>query len=93
MTVRDAANDAIAIDVHNLGPPIPHPTQAVIFDAFRRESTTGDRGSRSIGLGLFIAREIVRAHGGSIDVRSPDRDGTTLSVVLPRRPAAQSALK
>ena len=86
MTVREATPDAVAIEVHNFGPAIPKAAQAGLFEAFHREATAGDRGS-SVGLGLFIANEIVRAHGGSIAVRSPDRDGTTFSVVLPRRPA------
>ena len=86
VTVREATPDAVAIEVHNFGPAIPQAAQAGLFDAFNRETTAGDRGS-SIGLGLFIANQIVRAHGGSIAVRSPDRDGTTFSVVLPRRPA------
>ena len=85
VTLREAIPDAVAIEVHNVGPAIPQAAQARIFDAFNREATPGDRGS-SIGLGLFIANQITRAHGGSIEVRSPDRDGTTFSVILPRRP-------
>jgi PAS domain S-box-containing protein len=87
VTVREVTPDALAIDVHNFGPPIPMAVQAGLFEAFRRETTAGNHRS-SIGLGLFIASEIVRAHGGSILVRSPDRNGTTFSVVLPRGPDA-----
>ena len=83
MTVRETTPDGVAIEVHNFGPAIPPAAQAGIFDAFNREATAGDRSS--VGLGLFIANQIVRAHGGSIAVRSPDRHGTTFSVVLPRR--------
>ena len=83
VTVRDTEPDAIAIAVHNFGPPFRKSAQATIFDAFRKRETTG-RGV--IGLGLFIASEIVRAHRGSIAVRSPDRDGSTFTVVLPRKP-------
>ena len=86
VTVRDATPDAVAIEVHNPGAPISPAAQARIFDAFSREANTGDRGS-SVGLGLFIANQIVRAHGGAIVVRSPEANGTTFSVVLPRRPA------
>ncbi len=86
VTVREATPDAVAIEVHNFGRTIPPAEQARIFDAFNRQATAGDLGS-SIGLGLFIASQIMRAHGGSIAVRSPDRGGTTFSVVLPRRPA------
>ena len=41
--------------------------------------------STGLGLGLFITRELVRVHGGSIDVRSDESVGTTFTVVLPRR--------
>jgi signal transduction histidine kinase len=87
VTMREATSDEVAIEVHNVGPTIPESEQARIFDAFnRRGATEGELGS-SVGLGLFIANQIVCAHGGSIAVRSPDRDGTTFSVVLRRRPA------
>jgi PAS domain S-box-containing protein len=88
VTVRDAEPDAVEIAVHNFGPPIPEAEHARIFDVFRRDADTEGRPSDSIGLGLFIASEIVRAHRGSIAVRSPDRNGTTFAVVLPRNPAA-----
>jgi PAS domain S-box-containing protein len=84
--VRDTEPDAVAVTVHNFGPPIPDDLQATIFEAFRKGGTTQD--DESIGLGLFIANEIVRAHHGSISVRSPDRDGTTFTVVLPRKRGA-----
>jgi signal transduction histidine kinase len=83
VAVRDRGDDRVTIEVHNFGPTIPERVQATMFDAFRRESGA-NHGSQSLGLGLFIAREIVRAHGGSIVVRSPDRGGTTFLVDLPR---------
>jgi PAS domain S-box-containing protein len=89
VAVADAPAGAVSIEVHNLGPPIPKAAQSSIFGAFHRETAEGSRPSRSIGLGLFIADQIVRAHGGSIAVRSPDRNGTTFSVTLPRRPAEE----
>ena len=75
--------NALAIEVHNLGPPIPKAVQPHLFEAFHRGPEAASHGS-SIGLGLFIADEIVRAHGGSIAVRSPDRNGTTFKVIIPR---------
>ena len=83
VTVREATPDAMAIEVHNFGPAIQMDVQARLFEAFRRGTATEGYRS-SIGLGLFIANEIVRAHGGSIAVRSPDRNGTTFTVLLPR---------
>ncbi|MNP45470.1 Sensor protein ZraS [compost metagenome] len=38
----------------------------------------------SLGLGLFIVKEVVDAHQGTIEVSSSERDGTTFTVVLPR---------
>jgi signal transduction histidine kinase len=83
VAVREVTPDAVAIEVHNFGPAIPKEVQARLFEAFRRETPAGSHRS-NIGLGLFIANEIVRAQGGSIDVRSPDRNGTTFTIVLPR---------
>jgi signal transduction histidine kinase len=40
--------------------------------------------SSGLGLGLYITRELVKAHGGCIDVRSDDASGTTFTVSLPR---------
>jgi PAS domain S-box-containing protein len=87
VTVRDAPPDAVAIAIHSFGPPIPKEAQGRIFDAFRREKRAKGR-STSIGLGLFIANQIALAHGGWIAVQSPDRDGTTFTVTLPRKTAA-----
>jgi PAS domain S-box-containing protein len=86
VSMRGGVSDALTIAVHSLGPPIAERAQADIFDAFHREANGGDGGEGSIGLGLFITSEIVREHGGSIAVKSPDRDGTTFTVLLPRRP-------
>lgn len=80
----DTEPNAVAIEVHNVGPAIPKAAQPHLFEAFYRRTAAGIDQS-SIGLELFIAAEIVRAHGGSITVRSPDRNGSTFIVVLPRR--------
>ncbi|HEX7797489.1 MAG TPA: PAS domain-containing protein [Vicinamibacterales bacterium] len=91
VTMRDRPPDGVTIEVHNSGPPIPGRLQAVIFNAFRLEADRGGRESESIGLGLFITQEIVREHGGTITVQSPDRDGTTFTIVLPRKPVTERA--
>ncbi len=75
---------SIRVDVHNEGVPIPESLRVDIFNPFRR----GDSDSRSVktaglGLGLYISREIVRAHGGEIEVRSTATEGTSFRVVLP----------
>ena len=68
--------------MHNGGDAIPPAAQASIFEPLARG---GSDGTQSIGLGLFIARAIVTAHGGEIRVRSPEvrhdiRSGPTQEV-------------
>jgi PAS domain S-box-containing protein len=74
--------DHVELAVHNEGPPIPAEMLPVIFEPFRSGKP---RSPSSLGLGLFIVRQIVHAHGGSIDVRSVEGDGTTFTLRLPRR--------
>jgi PAS domain S-box-containing protein len=74
--------DAILFEVTNAGPPIPESLRAVLFDPFRRGAQELHSRQKGLGLGLYISREIVRAHGGSIDVES-DAEKTTFRVVLP----------
>ena len=71
------------IDVHNHGQPIPPELQARLFEPMARGHDVGTSG-RSIGLGLFIVREIVRAHGGSVEVQSTPGAGTRFTAVFPR---------
>jgi signal transduction histidine kinase len=78
--VCDAGNE-VSIVVRNMGPPIPADEMPHMFDAFRRaREARGD----GLGLGLFIASEIVRAHGGRIAVSSTQDEGTTFTLRLPR---------
>jgi len=86
-TVRAASVDGrVVITVHNFGPTIPEASLKTIFDPMVRSSTGEDYAgqSRSLGLGLFIVRELVNAHGGSVAVASADATGTTFTVELPR---------
>jgi signal transduction histidine kinase len=81
--------EEVVIEVHNEGRPIPPAMLANIFEPMvrgggRRE---GDKLSRSLGLGLHIAREIVLAHGGTVSVKSTGSEGTTFCVRLPRHAA------
>lgn len=79
------ANELVEIAVHNGGDPIPPEALARIFEPFRKST-----GSRGLGLGLYIAREVARAHGGDIEVRSRPNDGTTFAVKLPRNAPSSS---
>lgn len=70
----------VRLRVHNVG-FIPPDTRARLFRPFEQASPGARR--LGLGLGLFIAREIARAHGGDIEVRSAE-DRTTFEVTLPR---------
>jgi signal transduction histidine kinase len=56
-----------------------------LFDPFRSTSHGRTARSRGLGLGLFIIREIVRAHGGTVQVSSTEAEGTTFTLRLPRQ--------
>ena len=79
---READAARVVIEVHNEGPPIAAGDIDALFDPFRRGAESA-RTTKGLGLGLFIAREIVAEHGGTIDVTSTVGDGTVFSVVLP----------
>ena len=58
-----------------------------IFEPMVRQPTqNGDKHVTGLGLGLYIAREVVTSHGGTIGVTSPEKEGTTFTVRIPRRP-------
>lgn len=75
------------LDVCNEGPSIPDEELAHLFEPFKRGSQAG-AAHGSMGLGLYIAREVVTAHGGSITVASHPGRGTCFTVRLPRFAAA-----
>ncbi|HVY46471.1 MAG TPA: ATP-binding protein [Minicystis sp.] len=80
VTVADGPGVA-TIAVHNDGAPIPDELLPNMFEPFRQGER---RGSHGIGLGLYIAKEIVVAHGGSIEVRSRAGEGTTFTAHIPK---------
>jgi signal transduction histidine kinase len=77
--------DAVVLEVHNMGEPIPASLLPSIFEPFRRGIQSEQTVKMSLGLGLYIVQEIVRAHGGTADVRSTPQEGTIFRVRLPRR--------
>jgi len=79
------AGEIVIVEVHNTGEPIPESLRARLFDPFRRgEREGGAPKAAGLGLGLYISREIVVAHGGDIEVESTRAEGTTFRVSLPR---------
>ncbi|MCI0670368.1 MAG: HAMP domain-containing histidine kinase, partial [Myxococcaceae bacterium] len=86
--VRTVGEDgSVTLQVHNAGEPIAPGLLSRIFEPMQRGSAQVDLQSlqsRSVGLGLYIVRHLVQAHGGTIDVRSTAEEGTTFTVRLPR---------
>ena len=77
--------DPLILSVHNLGSPISPETGAVLFEPMQRGNEHLERGRQGLGLGLFIVKQIVVAHGGAVDLQSSDAQGTTFIVTLPRQ--------
>ena len=89
LTVRGEGSE-VFLSVHNGGPAIPPDAMPTIFDPLVRVASPESQKQRrpgSIGLGLYIAREVVTAHGGAIEVKSSAEAGTVFTVRLPRQPA------
>lgn len=85
LTLRGEA-DSVRLTVHNDGAPIPPEALPTIFDPLVRSADESLNGpTTSLGLGLFIVKEVVKAHQGTIEVSSNEADGTMFTVVLPRK--------
>ena len=83
----DAAH--VAFSVNNQGRVISAPDRERIFEPRKRGTNGEQRGpSNGLGLGLYICREIMRAHNGTLAVRSVEGEGTTFLGRLPRRQPA-----
>ncbi|RKH13818.1 PAS domain S-box protein [Corallococcus sp. CA047B] len=79
-----ADDDSVTLSVHNQGTPIPPERLGRLFQPLQRASSDGDNSGRSIGLGLYIVKQLVEAHGGTVGVESTADAGTTFTVRLPR---------
>lgn len=76
--------DAVQINVRDYGAGIPKAYQEKIFDRFYRVLDDKNRGVVGLGMGLYIASEIVKRHNGKITVASEEGKGATFSILLPR---------
>jgi len=96
VSMRASGADVI-IDVNNQGTPVATEKLAAVFDPMVRiaagaHAADGDSASSnyiertSLGIGLYISRQIVQAHGGTISLVSTQAEGTTFTVTMPRLP-------
>lgn len=74
--------EAVLVSVHNDGVPIAPNAIGLIFDALARGG--GEKEPTNLGLGLYITKQIVCAHGGRVGVTSSEKDGTTFTALFPR---------
>lgn len=79
-----AYGDRVHVDVVDSGPGIPRDQQGLIFEKFGRARNDGGA-KPGTGLGLFIARSIAEAHGGSLEVQSSPERGSTFMLTLPAK--------
>jgi signal transduction histidine kinase len=73
----------VRIDVADRGPGVPADQQRLIFEKFGRGNIAGSPGIPGTGLGLFIARSIAEAHGGTLEISSARGQGATFTLSLP----------
>ncbi|GEL73021.1 hypothetical protein MVI01_48050 [Myxococcus virescens] len=83
VSVRDVEG-GVRMEVHNWGLPIPQERLPHIFDPFVRAQDMRSAQRNGLGLGLYITHEIVRAHGGLVQVTSTPEEGTRFWLCLPR---------
>ena len=88
--LRRVGNEA-ELQVQDTGPGIPPEELPQLFSRFYQATRRNRQGKRGLGLGLYIAREIVTAHGGQIEVESVQGQGTTFTVRLPLLPNEEPA--
>ena len=85
---RDGPDLGLAVlEIANAGAPIPAETEAALFNPFKRSSLNNPRNRTGMGLGLYIAQQIVREHEGEIDYRH-EHGKVIFAVRLPLAPNA-----
>ena len=92
--VTAKGGDVMTLSIQNLGAPVQPSHLRNLFDpakriAVRSASARAGSDSDNLGLGLYITRDIVSAHGGKIAVTSTEAEGTTFTITLPREAQSQ----
>lgn len=82
MTVNDNPPDRILVTVSDEGMGIPEDQVKNLFQKFSRVNSTETQDIKGAGLGLWICREVVQAHGGKIWIESEVGKGTTMKFTL-----------
>jgi PAS domain S-box-containing protein len=89
VTLDGTHAEEVLLEVHSIGPPIAAERLPTLFEPFCGAPQRRGGQNRGLGLGLYIAQQIVLAHGGSIEVESSVEAGTMFRVRLPRASQVQ----
>lgn len=81
--VRSTAGQ-VMVDVEDSGIGIPASSLPRVFERFYRVDRSRSREMGGTGLGLAIVKHVMRAHGGTVEVRSEEGRGSTFTITLPR---------
>lgn len=84
VTISGDESETVSISVHNFGTPIPLEKQRAIFRSWMRGQVNDASQHTHLGLGLYVAKLVVEAHGGKILVVSDEKRGTAFTLKLPR---------
>jgi len=81
----------VTVNVRDSGIGIPAAELSTIFDRFSRATNARKLGISGTGFGLFLTKQLVQLHGGTIAVESHEGEGTVFSITLPRRVVRSAA--
>lgn len=79
-----AERDSVTVRIEDRGPGIANDDQERVFEAFYRLDRSRSRETGGTGLGLTVAQNIIRAHGGTISLSNRDGGGLCVEATLPR---------
>ena len=84
LSISQLPKNSVEISVHNTGPEITMDQTTRIFDRFYQLSERMEHFIKGLGIGLFLAREYIHLHHGTIHVNSAPGQGTEFVIRLPR---------
>ncbi len=93
ISIALASPKAIKVTVEDTGMGIPKAQQARVFDKFFRATNAQTVDTEGSGLGLYLVKNIVEAHGGKVSFSSSEKNGTTFTITLPTREEVGEFLK
>ena len=83
VATADSKGRTVTVRVRDSGPGIPLDEQQAVFEKFVRGAAARAAGIRGTGVGLALSRQIMRAHGGEIELASEPGHGSTFTITLP----------